>query len=564
MSVASAETQATFCATLFDEFARAGLEHAVVCPGSRSTPLALAAAQSVLEVHVRLDERSAGFYALGLARATGRPVPIIVTSGTAVAELSAAVIEASLDRVPLIVLSADRPIELHHRGAAQTINQAGLFERHAVFSIDVQAPAAMDRSQWRGLASRLVIESAGVSGMAGTAHLNLGLIEPLAKPPGILPEGRSDGGPWLRSTRFGPQLTTLNELLPRRVVVLGAGASDHGGLENFVAISPMPILADPRSGARRYQGASLVTSADAIARSARALADLRPDQIIVVGAPPASKELAQWIDACTSQGSTLVSMGPDGPSRFPSTSSVDHRLVPSVDDAIAVLASSAVPVDAAFAHAWADAEQRAQRAMDDSVIRFEWSEPSVARQVAKSLRGDEILVTSSSMPIRDLEFFGGPCEATTIANRGANGIDGVVSTALGIAATGAAVTCLIGDLAFLYDVSSLVDGIGHDERVRIVVLDNQGGGIFSFLPQHQSVAKETFEQLFGTPPRVDPAQVAQGFGLAVTQISGIREFRALLSAPITGLEVIVCRLPGRDENVAVHAEINRSIVESLG
>jgi 2-succinyl-5-enolpyruvyl-6-hydroxy-3-cyclohexene-1-carboxylate synthase len=564
MSVASAEIQATFCATLFDEFARSGLRHVVVCPGSRSTPLALAAASSDLALHVRLDERSAGFFALGLARATGQAVPIVVTSGTAVAELSAAVIEASLDRVPLIVLSADRPIELHQRGSAQTVTQAGCFDRHAVFSIDVQAPAAMDATQWRPLASRLVLESSGVSGTRGVAHVNLGLVEPLVTPAGIMPEGRRDGGAWLRATPLGPERRTLQDLAARRILILGGGAFDDAAIASLVSSTTMPILADPRSGARRFGAASVICAADAIVRSPRSRRELQPDQILIVGGPPASKELSLWIEACAQDGTSLITVGPDGPSRFPWAVSVEHRKVATLNHAVALISGDPTPVDEAFSHLWQEAERIVQGALHDICQEDSWSEPAVVRALSQHLGDDEVLVASSSMPIRDLEWFGGPCQALVASNRGANGIDGVVSTAFGMAAAGKSVTCLVGDLAFLYDVSALVDGITHKQRVRIVVLDNRGGAIFSFLPQRRSVAHETFEQLFGTPPQVDIVRVAQGFGLSVTEVTSGDSLAHALAKPIEGLEVLVCRLPDRDHNVIVHDEIQRRIIERLG
>ncbi len=563
MSVASAETQATFCATLFDEFARAGLTHVVVCPGSRSTPLALAAAASGLEVQVRLDERSAGFFALGIARVTHRPVVIVVTSGTAVAELSAAVVEASLDRVPLIVLSADRPIELHQRGAAQTINQAGIFSAHARFSIDIQAPGAMTHMQWRPMASRLVLESLGGAESAGVAHANLGFTEPLVAAPGDLPVGRSDGGPWLRRSRIGSERRGLQDLRPRRVVVLGGGIDDEVAVEQLVTTSPVPVLADPRSGARRVSAPNLITAADAIVRSAEALTTYRPDQIVIVGAPAASKELALWMESCATQGTSLLTLGPDGPRRFPLSASVEHRTVASLADAAYALSMEPTPGDDAFVQLWRDAEHKVRASLADFLSSQTWSEMSVVASVAKASTRDEVLVASSSMPIRDLEFFGGLCAARVVSNRGANGIDGVVSTALGVAASKRSTTCVIGDLAFLYDVSALVDGVTDGDGLRIVVLDNRGGGIFSFLPQRREVNGDRFEQLFGTPPHVDPLAVAHGFGITANEIRDLRELEAAMAKPVAGLEVLVCRMPDRDTNAQLHANLHAQLAAAL-
>lgn len=556
MSVASTQAQATFCATLFDEFARAGMEHVVVCPGSRSTPLALAAAESRSQVHVRLDERSAGFYALGIARASNKPVPIVVTSGTAVAELTPAVVEAALDRVPLIVLSADRPIELQHRGSPQTIHQASLFHAHATYSLDLQSPSGLEPSEWRHLAARLLVEAQGLRGVRGVSHLNLGLTEPLTQGPGELPDGRHDGGPWLRSVQPNTPHASLQDLAARRVVVLGDSVTDEALLERFLRSSLVPVLADPRSGARRILANSLICYADAIVRSSAARTAIRPDQIIVVGAPAASKELGLWIQDCANLGTQVLTLGPDGPERFPYPMSVEHRMVSSFDAAIAMLAGDPTPGEAAFLQAWCDAEARVTNSFEQFFEVNGWSEPGVVRMVHSHARKGSRLHVSSSMPIRDLEFFGGPGLAVVTSNRGANGIDGVVSTALGIAAIGDETTCVIGDLAFLHDVSALVDGVEEGNTVRIVVLDNHGGGIFSFLSQRQDLDEERFEQLFGTPPSVDLAQVARGFGLKTYEASTPEELQRMLSQEISGLEIVICRLGDRDHNLAIHNQLH--------
>jgi 2-succinyl-5-enolpyruvyl-6-hydroxy-3-cyclohexene-1-carboxylate synthase len=476
--------QAAFAATLVDEWVRAGVTDAVVSPGSRSTPLALAVAER-LRVHVVLDERSAGFFALGLGLATGRAAVVVTTSGTAAVELHPAVVEADLAGVPMLVCTADRPPELHHVGASQTVEQRLLFADAVRWAAD---PGLPDPSAWRSLAARAVLEA-----RTGPVHLNLAFRDPLVGEAGGLPPGRSDGRPW---HELEPAVLADGPRLPdgvRGVVVAGGGAPPE--TNGLAARLGWPVLADPRSGLR-VPAPTTVAAADAILRAK----PFAPEFVLRVGAPWASKVVNQWLAGLDCEQWLVAPRWLD-PER------VVSRLLPA-------LPTAGAPAPADWLAEWADAETKAQQAVDASAA----GEPALARGLVRGLPEGSTLVVSSSMPVRDVEWYGAPRTGVRVlANRGANGIDGVLSTALGVAASGAKTVVLLGDLAFLHDVGALATAARRpDLDIEVVVVDNGGGGIFSFLPQAQSLGAERFEQLFGTPHGLDLDAVAKGFGVPVT------------------------------------------------
>ncbi len=298
--VTAADIQAGFCTTLVDEWARAGVTDAVVAPGSRSTPLVTAlAADERIRVHVVLDERSAGFVALGIGLATGRPAPVVTTSGTAAVELHPAVVEADQAGVPLLAVTADRPPELHHVGAAQTIEQDGMFGGTLRWAVSPGVPEAGAAGSWRSLGSRAVAESC--TSRRGPVHLNLAFREPLlGDPAGWVPAGRPGGRPWHASSSVapavvaGPLVDTLAASAGSRgVIVAGNGAGDPIAVLALARALGWPVLADPRSGCRQPDP-MVVAAADALLRSPP-VAGWRPDIVLHMGRPWASKVVGQWL-----------------------------------------------------------------------------------------------------------------------------------------------------------------------------------------------------------------------------------------------------------------------------
>jgi 2-succinyl-5-enolpyruvyl-6-hydroxy-3-cyclohexene-1-carboxylate synthase len=553
--------QATFSATLVDEWARLGVTDAVVCPGSRSTPLALPLADR-LRVHVRLDERSAGFFALGLAMATGRPTVVCVTSGTAAAELHPAVVEAYHARVPLIVCTADRPPELHDTGAPQTIDQTGLYGSAARWTSSPGVATEGQEQSWRPLATRAFAEAAHGPSGPGPVHLNLefrepliGAAAPLPAPPGpevVVPSGRSVPG---------PGSTSLREPLQGRglIIVGGSGSrsgsqqSEFAGVQELADRLGWPVLADPLSGGR-FEGT--IAAADAIVRTEPPL----PECVVMLGAPWLSRALGTYVSNAARAGARVVVIDPRWQWADPSRVATEFHQC-RTQDWLEAAGATAKPCDPEWLASWRSRENLAQAAIAE-VLGSDLSEPLVARVVHRyAAETGATLVVAASMPIRDLEWYAEaqPLPPRVLANRGANGIDGVVSTALGVAASGAGqgtrTVALLGDLAFLHDVSGLVNL--PELPCTFVVLDNGGGGIFSFLPQAGSVEPAVFEQLFGTPPTSDVGAVARGFGLPVHDVTALSQLEPALAAPTPALVRVM--VPGRPQNVALHDAINRAV-----
>jgi 2-succinyl-5-enolpyruvyl-6-hydroxy-3-cyclohexene-1-carboxylate synthase len=584
-TVASA-TAATFCATLTDEWWRCGVRDAVVCPGSRSTPLALALLrQNGIRLSVRLDERGAGYFAIGLALATGDPVVVLTTSGTAAAELHAAVLEAHHARVPLIICTADRPPELRDVGAPQTIEQARLYGHAVRWFADPGVPAPAMRDSWRSLASRLVAESSRGPHGPGPVHVNLPFREPLVGVPEQLPPPRDASAGWHSVTvpTLGrsalEQVGCLLRPEKRGVVVLGAAPKGSVGAATDLARTlGWPLLADPRSGARAIHP-NVVGAADTLLRDEVTATTLLPDVVVRVGEPWASKVLASWLSRSASTGAIHVSFDPDWAWRDAGREIAHVIRAPLSGEMVESVAPNAGP-DSTWLQAWTRAEAIAQVAIDSVLSRHpEATEPGVARDLYAFVPETATVFTSSSMPVRDLEWFARPREAPprVLANRGVNGIDGVVSTILGVAASGprgapapVPVYGLVGDLAVLHDASALVRpkrGAPATPAV-IVVLDNDGGGIFSFLPQAGSLDENEFEQIFATPQEPAVADLVRGCGYSVSEITEAAEFAPSLAsasaeASASGRPVFIIVDTNRQANVAVHGEIEQAVSNGL-
>lgn len=526
-------------ATLFDEWCRAGLADVVICPGSRSAPLVLAAAdRAELRLHVRVDERSAGFFALGRALVTGRPVVVVVTSGTAAAELHAVVAEADLARVPLLVVTADRPPELHGVGAPQTINQTNLygsmvrrFEEPGVASMEVSA-------SWRSLACRLWRDASGDGGVAGPVHLNAAFVEPLLARASDLPPGREGGVPWEVGVATEMVEAALSLDGKKVLAVVGPGVTP-ATIEVCRALEWVVLGDATARGSLAYFDPLLRD--DEFARIAR------PDVVIRLGGLPASRILAQRLREWAVRVVALDGAG--------AVADPDRLVVERVAGLPGTLSGS-MRGDPFYAAWWHGLSRRVNEWMRDGDGEDVWlSEPLVARTVvAASTSHDVALVVGSSMPVRDVEWWTPVRTAPTFANRGVNGIDGVVSTVLGVAA-GSRALGLVGDVTMLHDVSALVNGLGEAGGCCVlVVADNRGGGIFSFLDQARELAEERFERLFATPHPHDLVAIAQGFGHVAVSVATRGELVAAIEEGLdgAGLTVVVARVPDRRQNVRYH------------
>jgi 2-succinyl-5-enolpyruvyl-6-hydroxy-3-cyclohexene-1-carboxylate synthase len=595
-----ADGQAAFASTMVDEWVRSGVAHAVVCPGSRSSPLSVAlAAHPGMVVHVRLDERSAGFTALGIGLATGHPALVVTTSGTAAAELHASVVEADLAGVALIACTADRPPELRDVGAPQTIDQTHLFGRSVRWFGDPGVPDRMARQTWRSLASRSVAEATSGPGGPGPVHLNLPFREPLlgdAGAAGGAAPGRPGGARW-HEVIAGPMVPPGNLVSlfersgtlhreSRGLIVAGAGCGDPDAVLALSAALGWPVLADPRSGARRpWPG--VIGAADGILRSDRFARDHRPDVVLRLGHRWVSKVVNEYLSLAVNHGAGLVVVDPVGRWTDPERDVTAFvRCDPTLAcraltervaslDAIVPVVGGAIP----WGEEWRRAEAGAWAVISDALAgdagrpmgAASLTEPGLAHCLAARMPADGTLVVSSSMPIRDVEAFAQPRDRPPriLANRGANGIDGVMSTAWGVALGNPGPTvALVGDLAFLHDVSALVGAAGSTAPLTVVVADNGGGGIFSFLDPAAKLAADSFETLFGTPQSQDVATVAAGFGWPVDDVPAdapARTFDQVLDRRMGEgrCSVIRVQLPQRSENVAVHQRLNAAIVDAV-
>jgi 2-succinyl-5-enolpyruvyl-6-hydroxy-3-cyclohexene-1-carboxylate synthase len=505
---------------LVDELVRSGMTHAVTCPGSRNAPISLTLAQQAgLTTVSVLDERSAGFVALGIAKTTRRPVAITCTSGTAAANLMPAVVEAHEAAVPLVVLTADRPPELREIGAGQAIDQIKLYGSFAKWFVEVGNMPA-DRAaaiHHRQLGCRAY--STARLGRPGPVHLNFPLREPLApRPEDLEPadwEGRPDGMPWTRASE-GLHMGGLDaDMAPEHgLIVCGADAGSYApaalGLgERF----GWPVLAEPTSGGRIH---GTIAHYDLLLRSERFAAD-RPELVLRFGQMPTSKPLRAWLEGCrefvvdpnldwhdpTRSAELLLAIAPEG----------------LLGDAGA--ATKAAPND------WTARWGAADAVVADELARTEEPFEPLAYNVLAEMA--ETIWVSSSLPIRDFESYFPTTERPlqVLANRGANGIDGVVSSAAGASlATGGPVHLVIGELALLHDIGGLISARRASAQLAILCVNNGGGGIFDFLPVAEQADTEAYEAHIATPVDVDLATVAALGGFehrVVADAAGVRE-----------------------------------------
>jgi 2-succinyl-5-enolpyruvyl-6-hydroxy-3-cyclohexene-1-carboxylate synthase len=599
-----------------DELTRCGVTDACTSPGSRSTPLVLSLAREPgLRAWSHVDERASGFFALGLAKATGRPVAVTVTSGTAAAELAPAVIEAAEARLPLIVLTADRPPELRDVGAGQTIDQLKLYGGAAkqFTEVGVVGEATPARLRWmRTLACRAVWTA--LDGRPGVVHLNVPLREPLVLD-GPLPEdplpGRPDGRPWVArgvgagepdaraaadagasaagasaasagasATGAGADAsatgagTTAAPLLPlagRAVLVAGRVERGRGLGERIAAFARdagWVLLADPLSDARR--GPAAVAHYDALLRDPGFLAGLpaQPDLVLRIGDLPTSKPLRGWL-AGLDPAVPQVALDPERAWHDPDAV-VSERIALPLDAALTALERThADAADPAWLAHWRAADAAAARAISATIGDAPDSplnEPRIAAETVAALAADATLLVAASMPIRDVETFASARDdgPLVLANRGANGIDGTVATALGLAAAGRGpVALLVGDVTLAYDLTALLSAKRHALDLAIVLVDNGGGGIFDFLP----VATQTdqFEEHVATPHGLDFALAAQLYGARHVPVATAAQLRAALAeATVAGAGVTLLHArTDRADNVALHRRVWAAVGEAL-
>jgi 2-succinyl-5-enolpyruvyl-6-hydroxy-3-cyclohexene-1-carboxylate synthase len=561
---------------LVDELVRCGVREAVLCPGSRNAPLSFALydadARGDLRLHVRIDERTAGFLALGLAKAGGAPVAVVTTSGTAAVNLHPAVVEASHSGVPLVVLTADRPAEVRGSGANQTIDQVGLYGGAARWAVDVPAPEARagQLAYWRATACRSVWTALGGGAAApGPVHLNVGFREPrVPDADSAWPEprdGRPDGAPWTWVTAAPAEPLDMEQLLGRYVerglIVVGDEPSGEEWPDSpAVAVAALsaqsgwPVVAEPFADSR-CPGA-LSHGALLLGDPAFAAAH-RPDVVVLVGRPTLSRSTA----AAVRSAADVVLVDP-----YERWSDPTRSVRQSVPVVPRMTGETERKTD--WWRDWAGADRRAGRAVESVLAAETLCGPVVAREVVRAVPAGGVLVLGSSQPVRDVDLYA-PLrhDVTVLANRGAAGIDGTVSTAVGAALASrgnprSRAYALMGDLTFLHDSTGLL--IGPDEPrpdLCIVVVNDDGGGIFGLLEQGAPEHSAPFERIFGTPTGADLAALCAGSRTPYQRVSSMEQLRTVL-APAPGLRVVEVRTDRRTAR-DLHARLRAAVAAAL-
>jgi 2-succinyl-5-enolpyruvyl-6-hydroxy-3-cyclohexene-1-carboxylate synthase len=547
------EAERSFAAAwwVVDDLVQFGLEQATVSPGSRSTPLALALARHPsVRVHVHLDERAAGFFALGIAKATGRPVAVACTSGTAAAELLPAVVEASMARATLVLLTADRPPELRGVGANQTIDQVGLFGGYVRASID--APT------WHHVVLELTRASMGLP--PGPVHLNLPFREPLVGAPQVLPASPPSRTDFTLSAAPEPEeIDALERELTSTtdgLILAGSMRESPPTLPELAARAGWPLLAEPTSNLR-VPGA--LSAGQFLLADARFSNEHVPEVVLQFGAAPTSRAGLELVR----RAGRLVIVDQDHLVADPHRKAAwTLRAEPA--GFVSELLSASEPADEnAWLRAWRGADEVARTAVDTLVDGLdEPFEGRIARDVAASVPHGGVLVVGSSMPVRDLDSYMAPRRGIgVLANRGASGIDGFVSTALGVSAADAPTTALCGDLTLLHDVGSLLWSAGRGHDCVFIVPNNDGGAIFSFLPQRDL---PEFEGLFATPHGLELGAICRAARAGHTLVDRAADLIPAVERAREAGGVHVVEIPiDRDRNVELHAAVQDAVATAL-
>ncbi|WP_064092738.1 2-succinyl-5-enolpyruvyl-6-hydroxy-3-cyclohexene-1-carboxylic-acid synthase [Rossellomorea aquimaris] len=563
-----------YVAAFIEEMVGNGVEEVVISPGSRSTPLALLCAHHPhIKTYINVDERSAAFFALGIAKAKNKPVALLCSSGTAGANYYPAVIEARYSKIPLVVMTADRPHELREVGAPQAINQIDLFGKHVKWSIDMALPE--NSPSMIQYAKSSAVKGIGLSmgEPRGPVHYNFPFREPLIPNLNEIQFGDGNKGKRVLHGSRGLHPTISEELKEalnnkeRGLLVCGPGLDEQaiGAVIEFSKQYQLPIVADPLSLMRsgNYSKDQIMDSYDTFLKVKELKEDLRPDIVIRFGAMPVSKSLMLFLKSLTDIPFWIISRGEDW--QDPIAAGKEYIYC---DEQL--FCTSMQKEDSQEKSEWLSHWKNVNNTTKELLLNGsqEWDEGLAVRQLLEELPNDSTLFASNSMPIRDIDtyFFHNERNIQIYANRGANGIDGVVSTALGMSTQKKPLYLLIGDLAFFHDLNALLIGRKYQLDVTIVVLNNNGGGIFSYLPQ----AKEEnhFEELFGTPMDLEFFHAAQLYGAHHTLVKEQKDFiPALEHAKQTkGIKVIEV-LTNREDNVGNHRNlwnfVSREMVEKF-
>ncbi|WGG44916.1 2-succinyl-5-enolpyruvyl-6-hydroxy-3-cyclohexene-1-carboxylic-acid synthase [Rossellomorea sp. DA94] len=551
-----------YLAAFMEELVGNGVDEVVISPGSRSTPLALLFAHHPgVKTYINVDERSAAFFALGIAKAKKKPVAILCSSGTAGANYYPAVIEARYAKVPLIVLTADRPHELREVGAPQAIDQIDLYGKHVKWSIDMALPESIPSMLQYARSSAVRGVALSTAYPEGPVHYNFPFREPLI--PDLQKVEFSSGRPAKRVLQGDRQLSSdfkneLQETLmnsKRGLIVCGPGLSEEAvpSIVRFAEEYALPIVADPLSFVRSgtHSKDNIMDCYDTFLRIDELKESLQPDLIIRFGAMPVSKALMLFLKGLPEIPAWVVSKGEEW--QDPTARGTDF-----IHCGENLFCQSFLDQSGRRNMDWLEKWKRVNKETKGLLVKGHqsWDEGMAVHQLIQHLPEGSTLFSSNSMPIRDLDtyFFTNDRSQRIFANRGANGIDGVVSTALGMSTVSQPMYLLIGDLAFFHDLNGLLTARKYQLDVTIVVMNNNGGGIFSYLPQAGD--QTHFEDLFGTPMDLEFAHAAKLYGAHYFHVGNEEEFIPALqeAEQSKGIKIIEV-VTNREENVANHRKL---------
>ena len=569
----------TMAGALVEGLARDGLSNAVLCPGSRSGPLAISFARSAsIKTWVHLDERAAGFFAMGMAKGSGAPVAMVTTSGTAAANLLPAVVEARLSNVPLIVITADRPPELVDWGANQTIRQSGIYGVHVKWAADLPVPeAGVSLADYAAAVGRRAYETAE-GHPPGPVHLNVPFREPLARVSigeegtqalggggvlgGVSVRRAPDG--WEAGREAGAKIGGIE----RAIIV--CGPQENRGLTGAVSEAAKrlgcPILADPLSGVRNgnHDLSQVIDFYDLILRNEGLWERLVPELIIRFGAWPTSKSLGAFLARFREARHVLVAEN-GWPDPHHLTSDVIRANASSFCEGLAA-GGDGGGVGSEWLARWVDLNRSVRGRIAEHMAGVEeLFEGKIFHEIHKHMPEHSMLFAGNSMPVRDMDTFmpASKKQFQVMGNRGASGIDGVVSTVLGVGAvSGHPVVAVVGDISFFHDLTGLLMTRRREINATIIVVNNDGGGIFSFLPQAEHAAH--FEEVFGTPHGLTFGAAAEMYGLDYTRVGTWGEFGRAVERGTKTEGTLIVEVPGsRERNVELHQEAWKAASDAL-
>ena len=540
--------------TFASELYAYGVREVVISPGSRSTPLAIAfEAHPNIKTWIHPDERSAAFFALGLIKGSERPVAILCTSGTAAANYTPAIAESQISRIPLIVLTSDRPHELRSVGAPQAINQVNMFANYINFQFDMPV-ADGSQEMLNTINYQMQIASQYLYGPhRGPIHFNLPFREPLT-PDLEMTENLKSEHKILPHYQKNIDIQDIKNVLKDKKGLIIVGDMQHQAVDQiltYATIHDLPILADPLSQLRKFNHPNVITTYDLLYRSHL---DIDADFIIRVGKPVISKKLNQWLTR-TNAFQILVQNN-DKIDVFPTPPHISYEI--SANDFFRSLVNEPTVNRKDWIERWQSIEAQSRKAITQHMSQAT-DESAFVSTLIQKLTKDDALFVSNSMPIRDVDNLLFDSEVEVYANRGANGIDGVISTALGMAVH-KRVTLLIGDLAFYHDMNGLLMAKLNDIHINIVILNNDGGGIFSYLPQ-KTAAEQYFERLFGTPTGLNFEYTAMLYDFSFKRLNNITDFSQVSFSNMNSY--IYEMITNREDNLEQHQLLYQKLSEIL-